>query len=101
MLKKTSTLLALTCCFVLSQPSSSAGYLKALLTPEVVDIGAFFNGTKVYVSGDVSRDSEVVVRVSGMRQDVALKKKGKILGLLWMNLDSITIHNAPRISIAI
>jgi len=98
MLKKTSVLLALSCCFVLAQPySSAASYLDSLLTPEAVGIGAFFNGTKVYVSGDVSRDAEVVVRLSGMRQDVALKKKGKVLGLLWMNLGSITIHNAPNL----
>jgi uncharacterized protein (TIGR02186 family) len=97
MLKRTSILLALSCCFVLGRPSPSAGYLKALLTPEAVDIGAFFNGTKVYVSGHVSRDAEVVVRLSGMRQDVALKKKGKVLGLLWMNRGSIAIHNAPNL----
>ena len=98
MLKKTSIFLALSCCFILGQPfSSAAGYIEAHLTPEAVDIGAFFNGTKVYVSGNVSRDAEVVVRLSGMRQDVALKKKGKVLGLLWMNLGSITIHNAPNL----
>ncbi|MGD8531234.1 MAG: TIGR02186 family protein [Syntrophobacterales bacterium] len=98
MLRKTSIFLTLACCFVLGQPfSSAAAYLNALLTPEAVKIGVFFNGTKVYVSGDVSRDAEVVVRLSGMRQDVALKKKGKALGLLWMNLDSITIHNVPNL----
>jgi uncharacterized protein (TIGR02186 family) len=98
MLKKTLISLALSCCFVLGQPfSAAAGYLEAHLTPEAVDIGASFNGTKVYVSGDVSRDAEVVVRLSGMRQDVALKKKGKVLGLLWMNLGSITIHNVPNL----
>jgi uncharacterized protein (TIGR02186 family) len=98
MLKKTAICLALFCCFVLGQPFPlAAEYIKAHLAPEGVDIGAFFNGTKVYVSGDVSPDAEVVVRLSGMRQDVALKKKGKVLGLLWMNLDSITIHNAPNL----
>jgi len=98
MLKKTSIFLALSCCFVLGQPfSSAAGDIEAHLTPEAVDIGTFFNGTKVYVTGDVSREAEVVVRLSGMRQDVALKKKGKVLGLLWMNLGSITIHNVPNL----
>ena len=98
MLKKTSIFLALSCCFVLGQPfSSAAGYIEAHLTPEAVDIGAFFNGTEVYVSGDVSPEAEVVVRLSGMRHDVALKKKGKVLGLLWMNLDSITIHRVPNL----
>ena len=98
MLKKTSIFLALACCFVLGRPfSSAAGYIQAHLTPEAVNIGAFFNGTAVYVSGDVSRDAEVVVRLSGMGRDVALKKKGKVLGLLWMNLGSITIHNAPSL----
>lgn len=98
MLKKTSILLALSCCLVLGRPfSSAASYIKARLSPEAVDIGAFFNGAKVYVNGDVSRDAEVVVRLSGMGQDVALKKKGKILGLLWMNLGSVTIHNVPNL----
>lgn len=98
MLKKISILLALSCCLVLGWPfSSAASYLKARLSPEGVDIGAFFNGAKVYITGDVSRDAEVVVRLSGMPQDVALKKKGKILGLLWMNLYSITIHNVPNL----
>ena len=100
MLKKTSIFLTLACCLVLGQPfSSAAGYIEAHLTPAAVDIGAFFNGTKVYVSGDVSRDAEVVVRFSGIRQNVALKKKGKVLGLLWMNLGSITIHNVPNLYI--
>lgn len=96
MLKKTAVFLALFFCFFVGWPfSSPAGGIKARLIPEAVDIGTFFNGTKVYVSGDVSRDSEVVVRLSGMRQDVALKKKGKVLGLLWMNLGSVTIHDVP------
>jgi uncharacterized protein (TIGR02186 family) len=90
--------LALFFCFVLSRPFSSiAGSISAHLIPESVEIGTFFNGTKVYLSGDVSLDSEVVVRVSGMRRDVALKKKGKLLGLLWMNLNSITVHNVPNL----
>jgi uncharacterized protein (TIGR02186 family) len=95
-LKKTAVFLALSFCFFVGRPfSSAAGGIKAHLTPEAVDVGTFFNGTKVYVSGDVSRDSEVVVRLWGMRRDVALKKKGKVLGLLWMNLGGVTIHDAP------
>ncbi|MCG6982430.1 MAG: TIGR02186 family protein [Deltaproteobacteria bacterium] len=98
MLKKAATFLVLSCCFLLSQPFSSAkGDIRAHLTPEAIDIGTFFNGTEVYVSGDVSPEAEVVVRLSGMRHDVALKKKGKVLGLLWMNLDSITIHRVPNL----
>jgi uncharacterized protein (TIGR02186 family) len=97
-LKKTAIFLALSFCFLLSQSTSfAAGIITAHLSPKAVDIGTFFNGTKVYLSGHISRDSEVLVRVSGMLQDVALKKKGKVLGLLWMNLGSITIHNAPNL----
>jgi uncharacterized protein (TIGR02186 family) len=97
-LKKTAIFLAFSFCFLLSQSTSFAtGVITAHLSPKAVDIGTFFNGTKVYVSGHVSRDSEVLVRVSGMIEDVALKKKGKVLGLLWMNRGSITIHNAPNL----
>ena len=96
MLKKTAVFLALSFCFFVGWPFSwAAGGINAYLTPKAVNVGTFFNGSKVYVSGDVSRDSEVVLRLWGMRQDVALKKKGKVLGLLWMNLGSVTIHDVP------
>ncbi|MBW1982339.1 MAG: TIGR02186 family protein [Deltaproteobacteria bacterium] len=78
-------------------PASRANSITAHLNPERIEIGAFFNGSKVFVSGVVPADSEVAVRLAGMRQEVALKKKGKALGLLWMNLGSVTVRNAPSL----
>jgi uncharacterized protein (TIGR02186 family) len=67
------------------------------LLPELVQIGTFYNGTAVTVSGEVPAGSEVVVRLSGEAEDLHLKKKGKIGGLLWMNTGDLTFHNAPRV----
>lgn len=98
MFRKITILLVFSFSFICRQPVAlSANSVCAHLTPECVEIGAFFNGCKIFVSGEVPQDAQVAVRLSGMRKDVALKNKGKVLGLLWMNLGNLTIHNAPSI----
>ncbi len=41
--------------------------------------------------------SDIVVRFMGKKMDLHLKKKGKVLGLLWMNLDAYTFENVPNV----
>jgi uncharacterized protein (TIGR02186 family) len=65
--------------------------------PNLIAIGALFNGTQLTVSGDVGIKNDVVVIVSGKQESLALKKKGKALGLLWMNLGDVHIQNVPNV----
>lgn len=64
--------------------------------PEKIDIGAFYHGTTLKVSGYVPSDVEIVVRFKGISHDVHLKRKGKIFGLLWMNIDPVTFKETPN-----
>ena len=64
--------------------------------PNLIAIGAFFNGTQLTVSGKVGVENDVVVIVSGKREELTLKKKGKALGLLWMNLADVHFKNVPN-----
>ncbi len=64
--------------------------------PEKIEIGAFYHGTTLNVSGYVPSDVDVVVRFVGVSQDVHLKRKGKIFGLLWMNIDPVTFKGVPN-----
>lgn len=77
--------------------ASSATQLQIRLEPNVILMGATYNGTKLLVSGAIPKDAEAFVRVTGMPEDVHLKKKGRALGLLWMNLGSVGVHHAPSV----
>jgi hypothetical protein len=67
------------------------------LEKNLIKIGTFYNGTTIEAQGSVPNGAEVVIRVTGHPEDLALKKKGKVLGLLWMNVSDITFKNAPEV----
>jgi uncharacterized protein (TIGR02186 family) len=67
--------------------------------PNRIDVGVFFNGTQLTVSGNVAVENDVVVVISGKPEELTLKKKGKALGLLWMNLGDVHFKNVPNLYI--
>jgi uncharacterized protein (TIGR02186 family) len=67
--------------------------------PNLIAVGVFFNGTPLTVSGEVGAENDVVVVVSGKQEELTLKKKGKALGLLWMNLADVHFKNVPNVYI--
>ena len=79
------------------QPAGSTESVITKHEPNLIAIGAFFNGTQLTVSGKVAAENEVVVIVKGKQEELTLKKKGKALGLLWMNLGSVHFKNAPNL----
>jgi uncharacterized protein (TIGR02186 family) len=81
-----------------SQPFASTGVtFKAELDPAVIHIGAFYNGERVSVTGEIPAKSEIVIRVKGKRQDLEFQKKGRVLGILWMNRETVTFHQLPSV----
>lgn len=88
-------LMSVTIC--LQPDNASAAPIHLQLAPATVEIGTFYDGTTVTVTGQVPVGAEVVVRLSGEGEDLHLKKKGKVGGLLWMNTGDLTFHNAPKV----
>ncbi len=85
---------------LLCQPlaaDAATSSLTAKLEPNVILIGSFFNGISFSVSGQVQADNEVLVVLKGHTEDLTLKKKGRALGVLWMNLGEITFQQVPNI----
>jgi uncharacterized protein (TIGR02186 family) len=81
------------------QPVNSMVSVKAKHEPNLIAIGTFFNGTQLTVSGKVATENEVVVIVKGKQEELTLKKKGKAMGLLWMNLGDVHFKNVPNLYI--
>jgi uncharacterized protein (TIGR02186 family) len=64
-----------------------------------VRIGTFYDGATLTVTGEVPAGSDVVVTFEGKSDDLHMKRKGKALGLFWMNMGSVTITHAPSVSL--
>jgi hypothetical protein len=64
--------------------------------PDVVEIGAFFEGHAVKVTGKVPRGAQVVMEITGQTAVEHLMRKGR-RGGLWMNVGAIDISGAPSL----
>lgn len=69
------------------------------VTPDRIDINAFYNGTSLAIEGRVPEGSQVVLRFTGVPEELRMKQKGRALGLLWMNMDSLHFSGVPRVSL--
>lgn len=80
----------------LAADSAPAG-LDLVVSPPLVKIGATYDGTTLTVTGKVPAGSDVVVRFVGAQGELHMKEKGRALGLLWMNLGSLTLERVPSV----
>ena len=67
------------------------------IEPNAIFIGASYNGIDISVTGEIPSDTDAVVRLKSKGENFKLKKKGKAMGLLWMNMATVSFHNCPSI----
>ena len=67
------------------------------LAHTTLQITTFYNGTTLKASGTLPADADVLLHVIGAKKDVALKVKGKVAGLLWMNKTDVELENTPAV----
>jgi uncharacterized protein (TIGR02186 family) len=67
------------------------------VVPGEIRMGLSYNGVEVSIAGQIPSDSEVLVRIMGKAEQQRLKKKGRVLGLLWMNKRTIRFDNVPSV----
>ncbi len=76
---------------------ASAGPVTLRLARTTLQITTFYNGTTLKASGTLPADADVLLHVIGAKKNVALKVKGKVAGLLWMNKTDVELENAPSV----
>lgn len=89
-----AVLMLVVCC---GAAQATEGPLQLKLGIDTVEISTFYNGTTLEVHGLVPENADVVLYVSGPRQDVHLKEKGKVAGFLWMNKTDVSLENTPAV----
>ena len=67
------------------------------LVPEEVDTSLFFNGAKVEIQGTVLPGYEVAILCRGEASHLALRRKGKVWGVLWMSVGDVTFDHIPSL----
>ena len=91
-------LLVLTLCVLLAPQAAFSADAPALTaTPPAIRIDALYNGMDLTVTGKAPAGSQVAVRLAGEPGEFHMKQKGKVLGVLWMNLDKVTFAGAPKV----
>jgi len=62
-----------------------------------VNMDLFYDGASIPVTGSIPEGAMVVVRFTGKVGEVVMKQKGKAMGLLWMNMNTLHFSNMPAI----
>jgi hypothetical protein len=68
-----------------------------VVSPEHILMGAQYDGLDLKVSGTVPAGSDVILRFTGAAEQLHLREKGKVFGLLWMNIGKVSLKNVPKV----
>jgi uncharacterized protein (TIGR02186 family) len=94
--------IALGCCSVGAAPAAAERIIASMSLHRVL-VTSNFTGTQITLFGAIERDHpaqqlrphyDVVVTVTGPRQNAVIRRKGRVLGI-WANVDSRTFVNVP------
>ncbi len=66
------------------------------LSPDTIQMGAFYSGAKVRIEGTAPAGSQVLVVIRGDENDEFFNKKGRV-GPIWVNTDRIHVTAAPSV----
>lgn len=98
-MKKQLLLLTALLCLVPASYVHAQDGVQASVEPREIQVGALYNGTSLHVTGRIPADSDVVLRFLGAACNLHLKEKGKVCGIMWMNLDSLVFNGVPSVCI--
>ncbi|MEK6581154.1 MAG: TIGR02186 family protein [Nitrospirota bacterium] len=79
--------------FIFSAKASAELTIKA--NHDHITIDFFYHGSSVSVKGISEPGTDLIVKITSSEGHEALRKKGKVAGLLWMNVGKLTFERAP------
>lgn len=62
-----------------------------------ISIDFFYHGSTVSVSGISDPDVDLIIKITSPEDHQALRQKGKVGGILWMNVNTIDFENVPSL----
>jgi uncharacterized protein (TIGR02186 family) len=81
----------------LLSPAGARAELTARANHDHITIDFGYHGSSVSVRGVVDPDVDLVIRIASPEGREVFKQKGKKVGVLWMNVGTLTFEQAPRL----
>jgi len=78
--------------FLLVFFAASAYSVTSEVVPDRIDIGSFYHGGHVVVTGEVEAGEDIIIQFNSPGKKAHLRKKGKKGGLLWMNVGELEFN---------
>jgi len=69
------------------------------LQPSDIGIDLLYHGHKINVSGTTQQGTDIIMTITSPEEHQTLKKKGKVGGLLWMNIETLNFKKVPSLYI--
>lgn len=80
--------------FEFASPASAMLTIKA--NHDHITIDFFYHGSTVSVRGVSDPGTDLIIKITSPEGHQLLKKKGKVGGMLWMNVGQLTFENTPN-----
>jgi uncharacterized protein (TIGR02186 family) len=79
---------------------AGGGNAHAMLTAKAnhdhITVDFFYHGSTVSVKGVSDMGRDLIIKIASPEGHQMLKKKGKVAGVLWMNVGSLSFEHAPN-----
>jgi hypothetical protein len=96
--KSLSCLITLLGLFVLiSSGAPASAELTAIANHDHISVDFFYHGSNVSVRGISDPDADLIIKISSPDGHHSLRQKGKIGGLLWMNVGTLDFERVPSL----
>jgi uncharacterized protein (TIGR02186 family) len=89
------TLLILLGIIIAGTPASAE--LTAIANHDHISIDFFYHGSNVSVRGISDPDADLIIKIAAPDGQQALRQKGKVGGLLWMNVGTLDFERVPSL----
>ena len=76
--------------------SAVSSDLSVKVSPQAIQMGAFYDGAKMRIEGTAPSGSQVLVIIRGEEHDELFNKKGRV-GPIWVNTDRIHVAFTPSL----
>lgn len=64
-----------------------------------IDVDFFYHGSSIDINGVSGAGSDIIVKITSPEGHQTLKKKGKVAGILWMNVGDLKFEHTPDLFI--
>ena len=76
---------------------AASAELTATANHDHIKIDFFYHGSTVSVRGVSEAGTDLIIKIASPEEHQELRKKGKVAGLLWMNVGKLTFEKVPRL----